>query len=613
MAASSAKPRTRSGKIIPDIAMERAAARVIRNTEDKRALARDLFMQGKHPTEIGKILDCSVSCIRVWMREGRWREALTGQHDGRMTKKVSDEILNMIRERYLMGDSPERIAQDFGFARTTVQRWIREGGWRKLLSSRRSSIDQLELEINRLIKNQPLSEGDARKISMLSKAVDRLRRAAPKPKPKPTVAQAVHAELLQEVLKEEYGLFAYQREFLQSEARYRCILKARQIGFSFVLGLACVLGAMAGRNQLIVSASKDQSDIVLGYALSHMNRLGLAPDADPTSDVIPLGGVEIRSLPANFRTVQGRAGDLWLDEFAWHLKPERIWSAILPSITQVGGRVTVCSTPFVPGNLFWKLAENHKGQWSHFERTRITIHDAVAQGMPIPGGIDELRLNFDSESWHMFYECQWAEDGSALLPWSLLQELAVPDIRVHRVGRLTAGVDVGRLHDRTAIAIVGERLDPVASSQYLEDFVLAHHEQHKNLPFEQQKQLIMGLDRRNAIEEWRLDKTGLGMQLAEELEAAIGSRVRPTWFTAPLKERLALNVLKLAEDKKLILPNNPDLLASLHAVKKFATQKGVRYDADRNDAGHADAFWALALALDGRGPRGGGGCELLMF
>ena len=35
--------------------------------------------------------------------------------------------------------------------------------------------------------------------------------------------------------------------------------------------------------------------------------------------------------------------------------------------------------------------------------------------MIIPGGIDELRDLYDSESWAMMFECQWSEDGSVKL------------------------------------------------------------------------------------------------------------------------------------------------------------------------------------------------------
>jgi phage FluMu gp28-like protein len=525
--------------------------------------------------------------------------------------QFGDDTIAAARERYLLGDSPADIARDIGCSRATVQRWIRDGNWRKELRDRRNTLGQLDAEIARIAKDAAKGANPL-KLAMLTKARDRVSKATPKPKPRPSVRAAVHADLLNEVLKTEYGLYDYQREFLESDARYRCILKARQIGFSYIIGLAVVLGAMAGRTQLIVSASKMQSDIVLGHALKHIERLGLTPDEKPSADCIKLNGAQILSLPANFRTIQGQAGDLWLDEFAWHIKPKRIWDAVLPSITQVGGRVTVCSTPFVPGNWFWNIAENYQGRWDHFERTRITIHDAIAQGMPCPGGIDELKLNFDLDAWAMFYECQWAEDGSALLSWELLQDLAVPDISLYRVGRLRAGVDVGRIHDRTSIALTGEVMDQVANS-YLGKYALTHWESHKNMPFAQQDALIRDLDTRWSIDEWLIDRTIIGWQMAEGLQKDLHPRVTPIWFSAQEKDRLANNLRLLAERRELILPNDPVLLAGLHSVKKIASGNTLKFDAERTSEGHGDEFWATALSVRDRAPRGGGGCEMRLF
>lgn len=523
----------------------------------------------------------------------------------RPTDEEAAAHLASARERYLNGDRPEDIAEDIGCTPKTVRNWCNKEGWSGELKARRKAPAQLEKEIERLLAQRPSAARDHR-VAMLTKALERMKRLAPQPKPRPTVANAVCRETLGRVLDPEYGLYEFQREFLLSEDRYRCILKARQIGFSYVLGLACVVGALAGRDQLVVSASKLQSDIVLAHAETHLTRLGLP--FERKGDEILLLGARIKAMPANFRTIQGWAGDVWLDEFAWHLKPDRIWSAILPSITQVGGRVTVCSTPFVPGNLFWKIAENHQGRWSHFRRWRITIRDAVAQRMPLPGGIEELRLNFDLESWNMFYECQWAEDGSALLSWDLLQKCAVADVDAYKVGRVKAGVDIAFESHLFALALAGQRLDPVTSA-YCPEQVMIHREEHKRKTGAELRAIIRGADRRYDIERWLIDRTGVGIEIAKDFCAEWPERCQGFSFNPASKENLALNLLKLAEQGHLILPNDPDVLAKLHAVKKIVSGNRIRYDAHESELGHGDLFWALAMATKdaARGGRPGGG------
>jgi len=96
-----------------------------------------------------------------------------------------------------------------------------------------------------------------------------------------------------------------------------------------------------------------------------------------------------------------------------------------------------------------------------------------------------------------------------------------------------------------------------------------------------------------------LDATGLGAMLAEELRAQWGARVEPVVFTQAVKENLAVRVKRLLEDGRLRLPADPAVRAALGSVKRYITPSGnIRFDADRTEAaGHADHFWALALAL----------------
>ena len=107
----------------------------------------------------------------------------------------------------------------------------------------------------------------------------------------------------------------------------------------------------------------------------------------------------------------------------------------------------------------------------------------------------------------------------------------------------------------------------------------------------------------------KIDKTGIGMATAEKLQTLYNRRAEGVYFTAATKEALALNLKKHFEEGSITIPNDPALIADLHAIKRKAGARGFVYDADRNAAGHADRFWALALALSyyevARSKRGG--------
>lgn len=517
--------------------------------------------------------------------------------------KFTDAQKEQALAEFLAGDSTTEIANRLGCSPRTIRTWVKRGDWREELNARRKTQAGLEAQILRLSQLKNPTTAQAQRMAMLTKSLDRLKKSAPKPKPRPVVQNAVCTDALEQVLSADYGLYDYQREFLESEERFRIILKARQIGFSYVVGLAVLLGAMAGRPQIVVSASERQAQIILGYVRHHAGRLGVLLEEDKANKIVVMGA-DIVAVSTNFRTAQGWPGDVWLDEFAWVRNQRMLWAAVIPSITAIGGRVTVFSTPFLPGSLFWEIATNHKNKHAHWWRKTITIEDAISQGMPLPGGLDELRMLFDSESWAMFYECQWAENGSALLSWELLHSLTGETINRAEFGRLCGGVDVGRINDRTAIALIGQQS---LGRKWSDKYALVHHEMHKGLPFAAQKAAVHEVDGRFDVEGWKIDKTGLGMQLAEELQTAAPERFEGVWFSAQRKAKLALNLLKLAEERRLLLPNDPDVLAQLHSVQKQVSGTAIKYDAERNDEGHGDLFWAVALAADGRGGRAGGG------
>lgn len=524
---------------------------------------------------------------------------------------VPDSIKAVAEDYYLKGYSPSEIQahlKGLGHSVTdrTIRTWADKGGWKTKLTERREMPANLDSEIARLAAKKKISTGDAQKLAMLSKTRQRMKTILPQPKPRPVVLAALHKDLLARALSPEYGLRPYQVRCLTAVERFVVWLKSRQTGFSFVIALKVLMKAASGRPQLVVSASERQAKAFLQYVLRHAERLGITPD-DVTADCITIAGTKITALPPNAATIQGFPGDVTIDEAAWIRNLKKIWEAIIPSITAVGGTVEIFSTPFLPGSFFWRLATNHEGRWSQFKRETITIHDAIAEGMDVPGGVEELQSLFDADSWAMMYLCQWAEDGQALLSWADLEAASSPvDYSDQYDGPVWIGIDVGRTNDRTVIVAIGR----VDDKRYA---VLDWWELHQQA-FASQRDTIQQLPQLYPlIARGQIDRTGLGRQLAEEVSMAKPGIFRGVDFTAQSKEKWALNLQRMVQDKTLILPNDPGFLVGLHSVKKVAGQTGVKYEAARDANGHGDSFWGTALAADGLGPlrRLGLECELL--
>jgi phage FluMu gp28-like protein len=155
-------------------------------------------------------------------------------------------------------------------------------------------------------------------------------------------------------------------------------------------------------------------------------------------------------------------------------------------------------------------------------------------------------------------------------------------------GRLFAGVDIGRKKDLTVLWVF-ELLGDVLYTRC----VLALENMRKS---EQEKHLWPWFE---VCERVCIDATGLGIGWADDAQDVFGaSRVEAVNFSAAIKEALAYPLKGAMEDRKLRIPIDPKITADLRKVQKVTTAAGnIRFVAESTPDGHADRFWALALAL----------------
>jgi len=295
-------------------------------------------------------------------------------------------------------------------------------------------------------------------------------------------------------------------------------------------------------------------------------------------------------LPANPDTARGYTGNVLADEFAFHKDAKRIYAAIYPSITR-GYSLEIGSTCFGESGMFYELCEEENG----FSKHCTTIYDAVEQGLD--ADIAKLREGCpDDDVWDQEYCCKFVSDATRWIIWAQIQgcesTFANADLPEYFIptGDLFLGVDIGRWKDLTVIyllekvlgvfwtrAIVRMRATPFAVQRAKNQWFM------DNLPIRRLCQ----------------DSTGIGMRMAEELQTKYGTyRVEAVTFTMPVKEDMAVRARRNFEECTVRIPDDRNLRAAIHAVKKIPTAAGnFRFDADRTEAGHADEFWALSLAL----------------
>jgi phage FluMu gp28-like protein len=177
------------------------------------------------------------------------------------------------------------------------------------------------------------------------------------------------------------------------------------------------------------------------------------------------------------------------------------------------------------------------------------------------------------------------------------------------------GIDIGRRHDRTVFwldevqvpgvgfqvpGLLPDTRHPTPDTSLS---ITSLVRTMANAPFADQlafaRELLSLADesRRPLIRRACIDATGLGAMLAETLQKEFGPRVEPVVFTAALKEDLAFRTKRRMEAGLTLLPDTREIRRAFSAVKRFVTPSGnLRFDAARTEAGHADEFWAKALA-----------------
>lgn len=157
-------------------------------------------------------------------------------------------------------------------------------------------------------------------------------------------------------------------------------------------------------------------------------------------------------------------------------------------------------------------------------------------------------------------------------------------------GRLVAGYDVGRHRDLSELAIFEESEGrPKYRCRMLKTF--------DRVPFAEQEAYLRHLLDVLPIGRISIDATGIGMQLAENLSRDYPQAQADT-FTAKNKE-LWCNDFKIhLQRRDIVLPSDRDLVSQIHSIRKKITASGAtQFEAENTGRGHADRFWACALAV----------------
>ncbi|MBE7709142.1 MAG: hypothetical protein E7Z93_01700 [Cyanobacteria bacterium SIG32] len=419
------------------------------------------------------------------------------------------------------------------------------------------------------------------------------------------------------MVKNNYFL-PYQQRWLDDKAKIKIWEKSRRIGATYVQSYEDVRDCINRSVPAVWFSSADESAAkeYIDYCekwvkLFHATakRLGeviIDNEKDIKALVIEFSnGTKIHALSSNPKSFRSKGGKVVLDEFAFHNNPDELWKAARPCITW-GFPLRILSTHNGQNCLYYKFIDQvlkGKLNWSH-HKTPIQL--AVSEGL-----VDKIYQRkttlqeqedwmanekdncFDEYTWLQEYCCIAVDEASAFLPYDLIATCELNDILrpLEDIKHdFYVGVDIGRRKDLTVIWVL-EKIENIKYTRLVVELA--------KMPFHKQEEILHEILSHKLFRRDCQDDTGIGMQMAENAQVKFGKfRVEGVTFTNKVKEDLAYRLRTEFENKTVFIPNRHEIREDLHSVRKVTTaSNNIRFDADRSDNGHADRFWALALAL----------------
>ncbi|MDR3117380.1 MAG: terminase family protein [Puniceicoccales bacterium] len=435
----------------------------------------------------------------------------------------------------------------------------------------------------------------------------------------------------------------YQSRWIRDNARLKILEKSRQVGMSWATAYRLVRAhSLAGNRLDSWVSSRDELQAKLFIADCHLFGSLFESAARSWGGRVLAGGsssfglcfaagTAIHSLSSHPDAQAGKRGNRILDEFALHADPRLLYSIAAPGVTW-GGQLEILSTHRGSLSFFNQLVQEVRfgDNPKQFSLHRVTLQDALEQGFlrklqaKLPA--DDPRRSLDEAGYFDFvratcpdeatfqqeYMCQPLDDRGAFLPTDLITACEFSPLEHWEIplpyraegfplaGSCFLGVDIGRERDLTVFWLL-ETVGDVAVTRRVECLA--------ECPFSEQERTLALFLRIPRLVRVCIDRSGLGRQFVEQAVEKFGRhRVEGVTFTAAVKESLAYSVRRAFERRSVRIPSADSIRADLHAVRREFTAAGnLRFSASAGRNGHADRFWALALALHAGQPAGGTG------
>jgi hypothetical protein len=425
--------------------------------------------------------------------------------------------------------------------------------------------------------------------------------------------------------------------------RLLVLIAPRQSGKTLALALFGLWNAFRrpGTRVLVVSAGEAAAERLLGMVRSIVTGTPLLAGSvvdESRSLVVLSNGSEIRSVPASERQIRGWSVDLLLIDEAAMVSDEIIYGASFPTVAaRPDARIVLASTPWSTSGAFYEQAMAGEVGGEHVRTVRWSLDDAP---WITPAAIDHARATLPELRFRAEYLAEFVGGADAYFnPTDLLAAVAdYPQLQPAdaRGEAIVVGLDWGRAFDRHAIAAVGILEDyganesPVLFVPFLETSQRSYGEQIEAIVglgqsangWQDVGPAILRRDpsdgvyvspRRQALDHlaalepspgYRVvtmvtEQNGVGAMPSEQLVERMGgeTQVVGVHSSARSQEDAFGRIRGLLSQRRLVLPDEPELLRQLRGLSYEPTAGGGLAINAANPAIHDDLADALSLAV----------------
>lgn len=433
----------------------------------------------------------------------------------------------------------------------------------------------------------------------------------------------------------------YQQRWLQDDARQKVAEKSRRIGWTYVEAYEDMRDAAKADGMDVWFSSADLSAAreyikyvemwskAANIVAKDLGEIVVQDDGQNSITAFAVeyaNGKRVNALSSNPKGFRSKGGKVVLDEYSFHEQADEMWRAAAPSVLW-GYPIRVFSSHNGKDTRFNRLVEEAKQPGSKWSLHSVTIMDALNDGllekilrldrMATPEERDEFLASCrsiagDEETFQQEFmvnpmDGTTAYIGHALYDANVGTEVPEPLVLrgedLHQIpldqylpllaftrtgGRLFLGVDIGRRRDLTVLWLLEETGGRLVTRAVVELHVVKFRYQFAWL-----KHLLP------LVERCEIDESSLGMQLAEDAQDDFGEeKVTKVAFTEQAKRDMAVGVKNVMEDAGARLPSTAVVKADFRKIRRVVSPSGnVLFKGERDADGHADRFWAFALAV----------------